>query len=132
MIEEITGQIFQLFQANNILLFALLFVGIIIAYKLFQCALKAFMFGVIAASLPVIALFTNISLPGMFAEMSIITQVVWFGVFGVGAFFLYFFATHTLRTIRFVMSPFRRMFKEKPKTINKTNTIVVVKNDEDD
>jgi len=130
MIEEIAGQIIQLIQLNNILLFVVLFVFLIIAYKVFQCAVKALIFGAIAASFPVIAYFAGIQLPAIFVEMSFLSRILWFGFFGIMAYIFYFLATHSLRTMRFVLSPFKRMFKEKPKVVEKNKTIYVKEEDD--
>ena len=131
MIEEIIGQLTQFLQFNNILIFVILFVFIIIAYKVFQCAIKAIIIGAIAASFPIIAYFAGIPMPGMFAEISFLSRVLWFGFFGVVAYVLYFFAVHSLRTVRWVLSPFKRLFREKPKVIKKNKTIVIKEEDED-
>jgi len=132
MIEQITGQFLQLLQINNVLFFVIIFILIIIAYKVFQCALKAFIFGIIAASIPIAAYFMSIPLPDVLAQMSFLSRIMWFGIFGVSAYIIYFFATHTLRTIRFVLSPFRRLFREKPKVVKQSNNTIVIAKDEDE
>ncbi len=129
MIEQILGQLTQFFQMGNVLLFIILFVFVIIAYKIFQCAVKAVIAGVIAALFPVIAYFMGIPLPAMFAGMSFLSRILWFGFFGVAGYIVYFFATHALKTVRFVLSPFRRLFRSKPKVVNKS---IVVKVEDDD
>jgi len=130
MIEEILGYFTQLIQLNNILLFVILFAFVIIAYKVFQCALKALLFGAIAASFPLLAAFFGLQLPAVFEEMSFVSRVLWFGFFGVMSYVLYFLASHSIRTVSFVLSPFKRLFRHKPKIVHKTNTIVVREEDE--
>ena len=106
--ELILGIIQALSQLNPIIL-GVIFLGfIVIAYKIFQALMKAFIVGVISATFPVVA-----NLLGMDVPLTI-SSVVWFAVFGVTAFMLYASIAGGAKMAGFAMKPFTKLFSRKP------------------
>jgi hypothetical protein len=83
-------------------------VFIVLAYKIFQALIKAFIVGVISATFPVIA-----NLAGMDVPLTI-NSVIWFAIFGVTAFLMYATISGGLKIMRIFMRPFRGLFTKKP------------------
>lgn len=108
MLETIIDFMVKLSQVNTALLMVVFVVFIVLAYKVFQALIKAFIVGVIAASFPIVA-----NLMGMNVPLTI-SSVVWFAILGVTAFLMYATITGGIKIVRFAMKPFNRMFSRKP------------------
>jgi hypothetical protein len=113
-------------QTSPILLGIFFFVFVIVAYKALQIFIKAIIVGIIAASFPIVATFLGYSVP------ITLTNMMWFGVLGAGAFIVYSLIMGGVRTSRAVMSPFRGAFKPKPGDHHHHYKTVVIKEDEKD
>jgi hypothetical protein len=108
VLELIPDILMKLTQLNTVLLLAVFLVFIVLAYKVFQALIKAFIVGVIAATFPVVA-----NLMGMNVPLTI-SNVVWFAIFGVAAYLLYATISSGAKIVGLVMRPFRGMFARKP------------------
>ncbi len=108
VLELIPDILTKLTQLNTVLLLAVFLVFIVLAYKIFQALIKAFIVGVIAATFPVVA-----SLMGMNVPLTI-SSVIWFAIFGVAAYLLYATISGGAKIVGFVMRPFRALFTRKP------------------
>lgn len=108
MLDVIIDLARQLTQANTVLLFVVFLVFIVLAYKIFQAMIKAFIVGVIAATFPVIA-----NLMGMDVPITI-NNIIWFALFGVAAYLLYATIAGGAKIMGLVMRPFRGLFGKKP------------------
>jgi tellurite resistance protein TehA-like permease len=95
-------------QVNTVLLLGVFLVFIVLAYKIFQALIKAFIVGVIAATFPVVA-----SLMGMNVPLTI-SNVIWFAILGVVAYLLYATISGGAKIIGLVLRPFRGLFTKKP------------------
>lgn len=99
----------QLQQVNSAFLLIIFFVFIILAYKLFQTAIRAFIIGLIAASFPIVAFFLGLDVP------LTLSSVMWFAIFGVVMYFAYSFISGGVKIVKLILSPFRFMFRKKEK-----------------
>ena len=108
MLETIINLMIEISKINTALLM-LVFVGfIVLAYKVFQTVIKAFIVGVIAAAFPIVA-----NLMGMDVPLTL-SNIIWFAIMGVTAFLVYASVTGGIKVVRIVMKPFNRMFSKKP------------------
>ncbi len=105
----VTEIISQMLQLDTMSLFIVLFLLIIIAYKLFKYLMKVFMTGMVFALFPIIANLIGIPVPLTFQS------VMWSALFGIMAYLVYSMARMGLKVVSIVLSPFKRMFKKKPK-----------------
>lgn len=94
-------------QINTVLLAAVFLFFIVIAYKVFQALIKAFIVGIIAAAFPIVANLLGMDVPLTF------TSVIWFAIFGVAAFMLYATISGGAKIARFAMKPFGALFRKK-------------------
>ena len=109
MLLDVAMEFFRsLSQMNTVLLMGVFLIFIILAYKVFQALIKAFIVGVIAATFPIVA-----NLMGMDVPLTI-NSIVWFAIFGVTGFLLYATISGGVKMVRMVMRPFRGLFKKKP------------------
>lgn len=108
VLELIPDILVKLTQLNTALLLAVFLVFIVLAYKIFQALIKAFIVGVIAATFPVVA-----SLMGMNVPLTI-NNFIWFAIFGVAAYLLYATISGGAKIVGLVMRPFRGLFARKP------------------
>ena len=108
VLEFIPDLLMKLSQVNSFLLMAVFLLFIVLAYKVFQALIKAFIFVVISASFPIVA-----NLMGMSVPLTI-SSIVWFAILGVTAYLLYASVTGGARIMRMAMRPFRGMFTKKP------------------
>ncbi len=108
VLELIPDILMKLTQLNTVILLAVFLVFIVLAYKIFQALIKAFIVGVIAATFPVVA-----SLAGMDVPLTI-SSVIWFAIFGVAAYLLYATISGGAKIAGLVMRPFRGLFRRKP------------------
>jgi hypothetical protein len=108
MLEAIVDFLGQLSQVNTVVLFAVFLVFIVLAYKIFQALIKAFIVGVIAATFPVVA-----NLMGMDIPLTL-NSMIWFAVFGVVAYLFYATVSGGAKIIGLAMRPFRGLFRRKP------------------
>ena len=108
IVEFLISFIKSLSQVNTILLSVVFIVFIVMAYKIFQALIKAFIVGVISATFPVVA-----NLLGMNVPITI-SNIMWFAVLGVMAYLLYASVTGGARIIRLIMKPFGGLFRKKP------------------
>lgn len=106
VVSEIISQLLQL---NTMLLFVVLFLLIIIAYKLFKYLMRVFITGMAFAFFPIIANLIGIPVPLTFQS------VMWSALFGIMAYLAYSVMHTGLKIVSIVLSPFKRMFKKKPK-----------------
>ncbi|MFH1445288.1 MAG: hypothetical protein ABIF08_02290 [Nanoarchaeota archaeon] len=109
VISEIVGMFTQIAQLNIVLLLALLFIFVFVAYKLLKVLMKAMIFGVLGAVFPFFATYVGISIP------LTITNIIWFALLGVMAYIMYAILMGGVKTLKLVTSPFRGMFKTKHK-----------------
>lgn len=107
VMEFITQLISYLSQVNSIILIAVFLIFIILAYKLFQTAIKAVIVGIIAAAFPFVASFLGFNVP------LTLNSVLWFALTGVILYFAYAIISGGIKIVRIVMSPFRRLFRKK-------------------
>ena len=105
----VSEMISLLLQLDTMVLFVVLFLLIIIAYKLFKYLLRVFVTGVAFAFFPIIANLIGIPVPLTFQS------VVWSALFGIMAYLAYSVMHTGLKIVGIVLSPFKRMFKKKPK-----------------
>jgi hypothetical protein len=108
VLEVIPDILVKLTQLNTVLLLALFFVFIVLAYKIFQALIKAFIVGVISATFPVVA-----NLMGMDVPLTI-SSVIWFAIFGVAAYLMYATISGGARIVGMAMKPFSRLFNRRP------------------
>jgi len=108
VLELIPDILMKLTQLNTVILLAVFLVFIVLAYKIFQALIKAFIVGVISATFPVVA-----SLAGMDVPLTI-SSVIWFAIFGVAAYLLYATISGGAKIAGLVMRPFRGLFRRKP------------------
>jgi hypothetical protein len=119
MVLELVIEFFrEIAQINTVLLFGVFLVFIVVAYKLFQALIKAFLVGVIAATFPIVAIFIGLDVP------LTISSVIWFAIFGVVAYLFYATVSSGAKILGLVMRPFKGMFSKKP--VQK----VIIKEDE--
>lgn len=119
MVLELVIEFFrEIAQINTVLLFGVFIVFIVVAYKLFQALIKAFLVGVIAATFPIVATFIGLDVP------LTISSVIWFAIFGVVAYLFYATVSSGAKILGLVMRPFKGMFSKKP--VQK----VIIKEDE--
>ena len=109
VIEFITETLSYLSQVNTIILIAVFLIFIILAYKLFQTAIKAVIVGIIAAAFPFVANFLGFNVP------LTLNSVLWFAVTGVVLYFAYAIISGGVKIVKIVMSPFRWLFKKREK-----------------
>lgn len=105
-------------QVNSMVLAFVFLFFIIIAYKVFQTLMKAFVVGVVSATFPLVA-----NLLGMGVPLTI-TNVIWFAMFGVTVFMLYTSITGGAKIMRFAMKPFGLLFRRKP-----VRTVIINENE---
>ena len=108
VLESLTGLLTSFMALNPVFLVAGFILFILIAYKLFQALIKAFIVGAIAASFPVIA-----NLMGMNVPITI-HSILWFATIGVIAFLMYSAINGGARMARFAVTPFGRLFRKTP------------------
>ena len=121
----ITGDLITaIAHTSPILLGVFFFVFVIVAYKAMQIFIKAIIIGVIAASFPIVATFLGYPVP------ITLTNIMWFGVLGAGAFVVYSLIMGGVRTSRLVMSPFKGAFKPKPGDHHHHYKTVVIKEED--
>ena len=106
--KELISQVTQL---DTMLIFIIVFVAIIISYKVFKFLMKAFITGMAFGFLPILANFLGFPIGITFG---VIFQ---FMLFGIIIFIIYSIIHGGLRVVGFVLSPFRRAFKKKPKEV---------------
>ena len=107
VLEIILGLMGSITQMNPVLLGVIFLFFIVIAYKVFQALIKAFIVGVIAASFPIVANLFGLDVPLTFYS------VMWFALFGVAAFMLYATISGGAKIAGFAMKPFGVMFRKK-------------------
>jgi hypothetical protein len=84
---------------------------LVMAYMIFKQLMKAFVIGVIAASIPVVLYLLEFS-----SELDIGT-IIWFGLAGIATYFVYDVIAGWMKIIRIITWPIRRLFKrDKVKT----------------
>ncbi len=108
VLELIPDLLMNLTQVNTVVLLAVFLVFIVLAYKIFQALIKAFIVGVIAATFPVVA-----NLMGMNVPLTL-SSVMWFAIFGVAAYLMYATLSGGAKIAGIVMRPFRGLFAKKP------------------
>ena len=100
VLETIIEIVKSISEVNSIILPIIFIIFIVLAYKIFQTMIKAFIVGVIAASFPVVAYFMGLDVP------LTLESVVWFAIFGVGAYILYATISGGAKIAGFAMKPF--------------------------
>lgn len=108
--KELISQILQL---DVMLIFIILFVFIIIAYKVFKYLMKALITGIVFALIPILANFLGFP---MEISFGVIFQ---YAIYGIIIFVVYSIIHTGLRIVGFALSPFKRSFKKKEKVIVK-------------
>jgi hypothetical protein len=99
----------QVMQLDVVTIFAILFVLIIIAYKVFTYLMKALITGMAFGFIPIAANYLGY---GMEISLPVILQFV---LFGIAVFVAYSVIKTILRALGFVLSPFRGAFKKPPR-----------------
>jgi hypothetical protein len=110
-IEGSTGMFVQIMELNTALAIGFLFVLILMAYKMFKIALRAVVTGILAAFIPVAAVFFGIDI-GISISLN---NMIWFAIFGISAYLVYASVNMGLKTVKLVTKPFGFLFKSKPK-----------------
>ena len=111
MIDASTGLLLQSMQISTALTIGLLFVMIVIAYKMFKIAIKAMLVGGLAALIPVAAVIFGIDI----GIALTVDNMVWFAILGISAYLVYSSVSMGMRTVRMAMKPFGFMFRNKQK-----------------
>ncbi|MBU1135163.1 MAG: hypothetical protein KKG13_01445 [Nanoarchaeota archaeon] len=94
---------------NFILVFGLLIVFVVLAYTVFKILMKAALFGALGAIAPFVANYMGMSIP------ITLTNILWFALLGVMAYVVYAMASGGVKTMKLITSPFRTLFRQKPK-----------------
>jgi membrane protein implicated in regulation of membrane protease activity len=102
----------------TIIIFIIL-LAVFIALKIFEYFLKGFFVGIIFAMLPFAA-----RVMGFDVAINL-QSILWFLFTGMTLFFVYHSISIALKTTRFVISPFRKLFEKKEK-----KKVVKVKRDD--
>jgi len=114
VISEITGMITGLFagimEMNIILIFALVLIFVVLAYKVVKIVMKAVLFGIIGAICP---FFLNYI--GIMAIPITLTNILSFALLGMLAYIFYAMLSGGVKTLKMVTSPFRSLFRRKEK-----------------
>jgi len=97
----------QVLQMDVIMIFIILFIFIIIAYKIFKYLMKAFITGMAFGFIPILANFLGFPVEISFA---VIFQYM---IFGILVFVAYSMIHTGLKIVGFVLSPFKGLFKKK-------------------
>jgi hypothetical protein len=108
--KEVVSQILQL---DVMLIFIILFVFIIIAYKVFRYLMKAFITGMLFAFIPILINFFGF-------PVTINFQVIFqYAIFGIIVFIVYSIIHTGLRAVGFVLSPFKKSYRKKERVVVK-------------
>lgn len=108
--KEVISQILQL---DVMLIFLILFVFIIIAYKVFRYLMKVFITGIFFAFIPILMNFFGF-------PVAINFQVIFqYAIFGIIVFIAYSIIHAGLRAVGFVLSPFKKSYKKKERVVVK-------------
>jgi hypothetical protein len=108
VLEFLTEFVTGFTQMNTVLMLAVFLVFIVLAYKIFQALIKAFIVGVISAAFPLVANLMGLNVP------LTLTNVIWFAIMGVTAYLMYATVTGGARIIRLILKPFSALFRKKP------------------
>jgi hypothetical protein len=98
----------QMLTLNPVILFGLVFLVVIIAYKVFKFVFKALLVGIAFATFPFIANMFGMGIPVT------VTNILWSSFFGIVLFIIYGAISMSYKLTSFVFKPFRKAF-DKPK-----------------
>ena len=114
VVSEITGMITGMFagimEMNIILVFALVLIFVVLAYKVVKILMKAVFFGIIGAVSP---FFLNYA--GILSVPITLTNILSFALLGMVAYIFYAMLSGGVRTLKMITSPFKSLFKRKEK-----------------
>ncbi len=89
---------------------AIMIVFIIVAYKLVKILAKAAIIGLVAALFPIFGnYFLGLEIP------ITLFNILWFGVTGIGLFFLYTILRTGWKALKLILAPFKALFRGKKK-----------------
>ena len=109
MIQEIMALFSQITQMNIVLIFGLLLIFVVIAYKLLKILMKAVLFGILGALFPFVSGYVGIQIA------TSISNILWFALLGMVAYVMYAMMSGGVKTMKMITSPFRALFKKKEK-----------------
>lgn len=109
MIDTILRLASEISQVNLILLVLVVIVLIIVGLKIFRYLLRALLTGIAFGIFPFIAGYLGLGVP------LTVNTIVSSALFGIVIYFMYSAIRTGFKITRFVLSPFRRIFRSKPK-----------------
>ena len=109
MIDTIFRLLSEISQMNLIFLVLVVIVLIIVGLKVFRNLLKALLTGILFGLFPFIAGFVGLSVP------LTVNSVISSALFGIAIYFVFSAMKTGFKITRWVLAPFRKMFRSKPK-----------------
>jgi len=109
MLDTIFQLLSEISQVNLIFLILVVIALIVVGLKVFRYLLRALLTGLAFGTFPFVARFFGLAVP------LTINSVISSALFGIAIFFIYHTMSTGFKITKWVFSPFRKLFRSKPK-----------------